>query len=416
MSKVASNEINTTIPEQEPHKIAWLREAMKWKKLIVISSLSIVIAMAIVAVQLPNHYTSTAVVLPPQLNAATSGASLMSQMSTMGAMAGAGASLGIKNPNDQQVALLKSRTVETAMVNRFQLKALYHTKYLYSACKKWERRTKADSGLKDGLIRLSVTDVDPHRAADMANAWVDEYRKLTATLAVTEASQRSQFYEQQLKAAKKGLVDAEEAMKQTQQRTGVIDIEGQDRTLLASAAVARGQLAAKQVEIKAMMQFASDHNPDLERAREELAAMQTQLAAMDASNNRKVGDLVVPKGNVSQATLDFERALREVKFHETVVELLTRQYEGARVDVARQGSMVEVVDQATPSERPSSHYQLWIFLGSILLALPLSVGLARAFEAISGVICIHRNTGALVSTIEQVWGNMQSRATESEEA
>jgi tyrosine-protein kinase Etk/Wzc len=349
-------------------------------------------------------------------NSAASGSSIMSQMSSMGAMAGGAASgMGIKNPNDQQVSLLKSRTVEMAMVNRFQLKARYHTRYVSSACKKWERHTKTDSGLKDGLIRLSVTDVDPRRAAEMANAWVDEYRKLTAELAVTEASRRSQFYEQQLATAKTDLVVAEEALKQTEQRTGVIDMEGQDRTLLASAAVARGQVAAKQIEIKAMMQFASDHNPDLERAREELAGMEAQLASMDAAKTRKAGDIVVPKGNVTQSALDYERAMREVKFHETIVELLTRQYEGARVDVARQGSTVEVVDPAIPPERPSSHYRLWIALSAFLLALPISVGIARGLDAISGVLSIYRSTNSLVLAIELVWAKMQDSGRDPEE-
>lgn len=397
-------------------EIPWLRAAVKWKKFVLVSSLMIVVTTAIIADFLPNHYTATAVVLPPMPNSAASGSSIMSQMSSMGAMAGGAASgMGIKNPNDQQVSLLKSRTVEMAMVNRFQLKARYHTRYVSSACKKWERHTKTDSGLKDGLIRLSVTDVDPRRAAEMANAWVDEYRKLTAELAVTEASRRSQFYEQQLATAKTDLVVAEEALKQTEQRTGVIDMEGQDRTLLASAAVARGQVAAKQIEIKAMMQFASDHNPDLERAREELAGMEAQLASMDAAKTRKAGDIVVPKGNVTQSALDYERAMREVKFHETIVELLTRQYEGARVDVARQGSTVEVVDPAIPPERPSSHYRLWIALSAFLLALPISVGIARGLDAISGVLSIYRSTNSLVLAIELVWAKMQDSGRDPEE-
>src|ERR1039458_481888 len=131
---------------------------------------------------------------------------MMAQLSSLSSMAGAGASaLGIKSPNDLQVSLLKSRTVEDAMVARFHLQTIYHTKYLSSARKRWEKKTYIDSGLKDGLIRLSVTDSDPRRAAEMANGWLEEYRRFTATLAITEASQRRLFYERQLSIAHEDL-------------------------------------------------------------------------------------------------------------------------------------------------------------------------------------------------------------------
>ena len=393
-------ELSQTRPEEKPQEIAWLRTAAKWKKLITISSCLIAAVSVLVAILLPNHYTASVLILPPQPNAAASGASIMNQMSSIGALAPGGSGLGIKNPNDQQISILKSKTVESALVDRFQLRALYHTKYVSSACKKWEHHSRTESGLKDGLIRISVTDVNPRRAAEMANGWLEEYRKITASLAVTEASERRQFYATQLAAAKQDLATSEDELKQTEQRTGVIDIEGQDSALLASAAVARGQVAAKQVEIKAMEQFANFANPDLQRAREELAGLEAQLATMDAANDRKMGDLVVPKGNVSEAALEYARAVREVKYHETIVELLSQQFEGARVDEARQGSLVEVIDPATPPDRPSSHYRAVIFLAGILLAFPISLGLANGAEAFAGLRQIYREAGALVPAIE----------------
>ena len=117
--------------------------------------------------------------------------------------------------------------------------------------------------------------------------------------------------------------------------------------LIASAAILRGQLAAKQIEIRAMREFASEGNPDLQRAQQEAAGMEGQLARNGrVHHDRKTGDLVAPKGTVTQAGLDYERALREMKYRETIQDLLTRQYEGARVDEARQGALVQVVDAA----------------------------------------------------------------------
>ncbi len=164
-----------------------IRVAIKRKKLVGVAALTTVALGLSVALLLPTRYKATTVILPPQQGGSV-GATMMAQLSSLNAMAGAGASaLGIKNPNDLQVALLKSRTVEDAMVARFHLQALYHAKYLSLARKRWEKKTSIDNGLKDGLIRLSVTDSDPRRAAEMANGWVEEYRRLSATLAVSEA-------------------------------------------------------------------------------------------------------------------------------------------------------------------------------------------------------------------------------------
>ena len=363
--------------------LTWLRVTLRWKKLVSRTALAIIVLGLTVALMLPSRYTATVVMMPPQSGGASSSAAMMAQLSGIGALASSGAGLSMKNPNDQQVALLKSRTVEDAMVERFHLQQLYRRKYMSSTRKRWESHTEVDNGLKDGLLRLSVTDSEAGRAAEMANGWVEEYRRFSATLAITEASQRRLFYERQLSLAHDDLVRAEEEMKQVEQRTGVIDAEGQDRTMIASAAVLRGQLAAKQVEIRAMREFAADQNPDLERAEQELAGLEGQLEAMDAANDRKSGDLIAPKGTVTQASLDYARALREVKYRETVQDLLTRQYEGARVDEARQGPLVQIVEPAVAPDRPVNSYRIWTALAALFCSLPLALLAAAAAELIA---------------------------------
>jgi tyrosine-protein kinase Etk/Wzc len=382
--------------------LIWLRVILKWKKLVWRTAVSIVALGLVVVALLPNRYAATVVIMPPQSGGASSSAAMMAQMAGMGALASAGGGLSIKNPNDQQVALLKSRTVEDAVVTRFHLQQAYNRKYLSTTRKRWEQHTEIDSGLKDGLIHLSVTDRDPVRAADLANGWVEEYRRFSATLALTEASQRRLFYERQLTIARDDLARAEEDMKQTEQRTGVIDIEGQDRTMIASAAVLRGQLAAKQVEIRAMREFAADQNPDLQRAQQELVSIEGQLAAMDATADRKTGDLIAPKGTVTQAGLDYERALREVKYRETIQDLLARQYEGARVDEARQGALVQIVDPAVVPDRPVNLYRVWIALAVAFVSLPLALLTAVFAEGIAILRRSLRESNSWTAALEQV--------------
>jgi len=380
-----------------------IRVTIKRRKLVGIAALAIVVLGLAFALLLPTRYMATTVILPPQ-QGGSAGAAMMAQLNSMSAMAGVGASaLGIKNPNDLQVALLKSRTVENAMVARFHLQELYHTKYLSSARKQWEKKTFIDNGLKDGLIRLSVTDKDPRRAAEMANGWVEEYRRLSASLAVSEASGRRLFFEQQVTDARENLARAEEEMKQTEQRTGVIEMDGQAHAMIAAAAMLRAQVAAKQVEIQAMRQFAAEENPDLARAREELSSLEAQLSAMDVAHDRRSGDLIAPKGTVSQAGLEYARALREVKYRETVVSLLMRLQEVARVDEARQGSQAQVIDAAAIPDRPTSLFRIWIVLGALLVSLPLALAFALATEAVEVLRSLRRHAGSWPLALEHAW-------------
>jgi tyrosine-protein kinase Etk/Wzc len=380
-----------------------VRVALKRKRLVGIIALVIVALSSAVALLLPNRYTATVVILPPQ-QGGSAGAAMMAQLSSLGAMAGMGAgAMGLKNPNDLQVALLKSRTVEDAMVARFNLQALYHRKYLSTTRKRWEKLTSIDNGLKDGLIRLSVTDHDPRRAAEMASGWVEEYRRFSATLAVTEASQRRLFFERQVSAAHDDLTRAEEQMKQTEQRTGVMELDGQAHAMIAAAAMLRAQVAAKRVEIQAMRQFAAEQNPDLERAQQELSSLEGQLASMDVANDRQNGDLVAPKGKVSEAGLDYARALREVKYREVVQELLTRQYEAARIDEARQGSLVQIVDPAAVPDRPNLFYKIVIVLAALLLSLPAALVIALGTEVVEILRNYRSRSDSWAAALEEAW-------------
>jgi uncharacterized protein involved in exopolysaccharide biosynthesis len=226
----------------------------------------------VVAFLLPVRYEGKVVLLPPQQNSSI-GSSLMSQLGGMGALGSlaslAGGGLNLKNPADMYVSFLTSRTVEDAMIQRFGLMKEYHEKRISDARKEFERRTTVVAGTKDGLIRITIEDRDPKRVAELANGWVDEFRKLSATLAITEAARRRLFFDQQVQQAKEKLTEAEEAMAKTQQATGVLQIDSQARALIESAAILRAQVVAKQVQIESIRSFATDDNPSLVLAKQE---------------------------------------------------------------------------------------------------------------------------------------------------
>ena len=330
-----------------------------------------VVLATIVSFFLPNRFTATTIILPPQQNS-SSAIALLGQLGSANPLASlAGSGLGLKNPNDLQVAMLKSRTVEDAMIDRFNLVTRYRELRKSDARKAFENVTDIENGIKDGLIRISVTDKDPTRAAEMANAYVDEYKKLSATIAVTEASQRRLFFEQQLVQAKENLADAEEALKRTQQKTGLIQLDGQARAVIESVAQLRGQMAAKEVQIRAMHEFAAEGNPDLRLAEQELAGLRSELARMGSGSSS--GDFLMPKGSVPQAGLDYVRKLRDMKYSETIFELLAKQFEIAKIDEARQGSVVQLVDKAVVPDKKSFPNRVLIVVCSTIAGLVLAI-------------------------------------------
>ncbi|GGA79873.1 polysaccharide chain length determinant protein [Edaphobacter acidisoli] len=322
-----------------------------------------ILAGIVISLLLPVHYTAVTSILPPQQNSSI-GASLMSQLgNSLGSLGSlAGGSLGLKNPNDLQVALLKSRTVEDAMVDRFHLIDLYHVKRKSDARKRFEDEVSIDDGSKDGLIRISVTDHSAQRAADMANGYIDEFKKFTATLAVTEASQRRLFFEQQLQQAKDNLANAEEDLKITEQKTGLLQLDAQARSAISLAADLRAQVAAKQVEINAMRSFATADNPQLQIAEQQLAGLEAQEEKL-ASSSSNPANSFLSKGNLQESGVEYVQKLRNVRYYETIFELMARQYEVAKVDEAREGSTIQVVDHAVVPDRRSFPMRILIVLG-----------------------------------------------------
>jgi len=344
----------------------------------------------VVSLLLPIRYEAKVVLLPPQQNSSI-GSALMGQLGNLGALGSlarvAGGGLGVKNPADMYVWLRTSRTVEDAMVERFGLMKEYRLKLMSDTRKELERRTTAIAGTKDGLIRLSIEDRDPKRAAEMANGYVEEFRKLSASLAITEAARRRLFFEQQVQQAKDKLTEAEEAMAKTQQATGVLQIDSQARALIESAAVLRGQVVAKQVQIEGMRSFATDDNPSLVLAKQELAALQSQLEHVAGSQSDAGSDINLSKGRVTQSGMQYLRRFRDLKYQETVFELLAKEFEVAKLDEAREGSIIQVVDAAVPPDKKSSPHRTLIVLATTILSFFVAAfwvflreSSARAFE------------------------------------
>jgi uncharacterized protein involved in exopolysaccharide biosynthesis len=177
------------------------------------------------------------------------------------------------------------------------------------------------------------------------------------------------FFQQQLLEAKQNLTQAEEALKRTEQSTGVLQIDSQARSLIESAAQLRAQIVSKEVQLQAIRTYATEQSPDAMVAEQELAALEGQLAKLSGPGRKSTAQIIVPGGKVPEAGMEYLQRLRDVKYYETISEMIARQFEIAKLDEARQGAIIQVVDPAVPPDTRSFPKRTLTVLLATMLAL-----------------------------------------------
>ena len=353
------------------------------KRVILWVTATFAIVAIVISLLLPKRYTATVILLPPQQSSSI-GDVLDSQLGNLGGIAAlAGGNLRLKNPNGMFVGMLKSNIVEDAVVHHFGLMQEYHQRYLSDARKFFEKRATIVGDGKDGMIHISVDDPDPRRAAELANGYVDQFRTLSQHLAITEASQRRLFFEQEVEQSKNNLANAEEALKQTEHTTGLIELDSQARALIETAVALRAQIAMREIQIQGMKTYAAGENAQLLQQQKELEGMRAQLAKLGGSADSSADELLVFKGRVPEAGLEYARKLRDVKYNETLFYTLAHQYEIAKIDEAKQGALIQVVDPATPPDRKSFPHRGLIVICATFLGFFFAAFLALVQESLA---------------------------------
>ena len=338
------------------------------KERIIGAGLLVALAAAGLSLLIADSFTGRAQIMPPQNQSGSS--ALLGQLGALSGMAGA--SLGIKSSSDTYVGMLNSRRVSDSLVARFELQKAYGKSSLTDARNALRKATVIAAG-KDGLIVIEVSDHDPKQAAALANGYVDELQKLTQTFAVSEASQRRLFFERQLIQAKRSLSEAEVALKVVQEKTGLIAIGGQAEGIIRAAAELKAQIAAKEVALGAMRAFATTSNPEYITIEREVAGLRAQLTKVETGMNMGKGDISVATSKVPEAGLEFVRRVRDVKYHEAIFELLAKQFEIAKIDEAKEGSMLQVLDSATEPDKKSGPNRTIIVVLAALSAIFLTI-------------------------------------------
>ena len=338
---------------------------VKRKNFILVCSAGVAVLMAAIAFLIPNKYTATARILPPQNQQSSSTAMLGAQLGSLAAVLGGGGTN--KTQVDLYLGLAKSATVADQLIKTFNLQTVYRDKTLTDAREDLGDASDIFAG-KDGIIVISVVDKDPKRAADIADGYVKAISSLNERLALSEASQRRAFYDSQLRNEKDRLVEAEQDLRKTQETTGIIQLADQAKAIIESVANLRALIAAKEVEIQTMRVFATEQNPQLVAAEEERNALRAQLARLVRNESAGGhGDLNVPTGKVPEVGLQYVRAYREVKYHEALFEMLAKQLESARIDEARDSGFIQVLDTpVVPDKKSAPHRGYIIVLGAFI--------------------------------------------------
>ena len=322
-------------------------------KLLILGSLAMGLAALGIAFVITPTFTARTTFLPPQQQQS----GLASALASLGGLAGlAGAAGAIKSPADQYVALMQSVSATDRLIQQFDLMQVYEAKYRFEARKALEQNTRIAIGKKDGLISIEVDDKSPQRAAEMANAYVEELRRLTSELAVSEAQQRRMFFEKELKEARDQLAKAQQALEASGFNVGALRAE--PKAAAESYARLRAEITAAEVRLQVLRGTLAEGAPEVQRQAAQLSALRGQLARLERSATDDTGP-------------DYLSKYREFKYRETLFELFARQYELARVDESREGALIQVVDVALPPEYKSKPKRGFIAVAATMLSLLL---------------------------------------------
>ena len=334
------------------------------RRTILFSGLGVLALATVLAFLLPLTYSATTSFVPPGSSGIQSSAALMGQLSALG---GGSSLLGGRNQGDLYVGILKSHTIARYLVEHYDLEKVYKVKKESIAEKILQQHSLFETSTKDPIVIITVTDGSPERVRDLANGYLKALQETSSGLALTESSQRRLFFETRLAKEKDDLADAEVAMKQAQEHTGLIAPGGQTISQIQTMAQLNSQIMLRQTELAGMLSNETNDNPDVVRMRNEIGSLQAQLKQLQTGNTNKPFQRF-STSQVPELELEYVRRARDVKYHESLFEIIAKQYEAARLDEAKD-TPLQVLDHAIVPDSKSGPHR------SIIMAIGLLIGL-----------------------------------------
>jgi uncharacterized protein involved in exopolysaccharide biosynthesis len=343
---------------------------------LLLAFVGLLVAM-LIALLIPSQFESTAQLMPPDTQSSTNLALLAGMSSSGGSGMLAGDLLGIKSTGALFVGVLRCRTVEDRIIGRFDLRKIYGVSLLMQARLKLAEHTAISEDRKSGIITITVTDRDPKRATAMAAAYVEELNTLIEQLSTSSARRERVFLEDRLGAVKQELDAAEKDFSQFASSKGAIDITEQGKAMVGAAAALEGQMIAAQSEIEGLKQIYTDNNVRVRATQARIDELRQQLRRLGGKPGSTTQDNIASsKTDAPYPTLrqlpilgvPYADKLRRLKVEEAVFETLTKQYELAKVEEAKEVPSVKELDSPVVPEHKSYPPRLLIMILGTLCA------------------------------------------------
>ena len=375
------DELRREYYEDEINLLDYWRVLVKYKRFIASIVVFAAVASVIVSLLLPKIYASTARIFAPQQE----GAGILAQLP--GGLAGlASGMIGGGTPADLWVGFLESQTLRDAIIDRFNLKELYKVETIEDARASLNGSVSIKKS-KEGIVSITVEDKVPERAAKLANAFVEELDKINQEIVMSSGRRMRIFVEKRLDEVKVNLAGTEENLKDFQEKYKAIKLDDQSKAIIDAIGLVKGHLMAKEVELQTMLSFATSNNPQVEMLRAEVKALRGRLNELGEGSklntpSSEQKDIFIPTSKMPDLGLRYARLLRDFKIQETIFELLTQQYEMARVQEVKDSPTVQLLDRALIPEKRSKPKRKRIVILSVFLSGFLSVFLVFILEHI----------------------------------
>jgi uncharacterized protein involved in exopolysaccharide biosynthesis len=331
----------------------------------------------VIALLISSRYVATTQLMPPD-NQSGGGAAFLAAAGRSGSLAGlAGDLLGTKNSGALFVGILSSRTVQDRLIQQFDLLGEYHASKIEDARAALANHTVISEDRKSGIIIISVTDHNPQRAAAMAGAYVEELDRLVAQVSTSAARRERIFLEERLKAVKQDLDASATKFSEFASKNTAIDIPAQGKAMVEAAATLQGQLIAAESELRGLEAIYTDQNVRVKALRARVSELRAQLGKIGGEAGG--AGALSPKSDPSLYPsirqlpvlgVTYADLYRRTKIQETVFELLTQQYELAKVQEAKEIPSVKILDAAVvPTKKSYPPRGVFTLTGSALFFL-----------------------------------------------
>ncbi len=354
--------------EEEINLLELLQVIVRRKRFIASLCSAVAVVAVIYSLTLPNIYSASAKILPPQKE---SGGGLSALLGQAGALAGlAGGSFGLGGGADLYIGILKSRSVADAIIKKLDLARELKTKTPDETRNALQGMVKVQAG-KDGIITITADNKDPRRAAQLANAFVEELGRRSVELNLSRAGTERVFLEKRLDVVKGDLKRAEDDLKAFQERNKAFKVDAQATATIEGVAKLKAEIVAREVQLASLKSYQTEENPEVRAVEAALAKLRGQMGAM--TGDGRSGDGILSAGSVPSLGLQYVRLMREVKTQEAIFEQLTKQYEVAKLSEAKDSSSLQVLDEAVVPQKKSKPKRALIVILATVTAFFVSI-------------------------------------------